>query len=273
MANYIVGDIQGCFDELQLLLKKASFDPSIDKIWFAGDLVARGPKSLETLRFVKSLGDSAVTVLGNHDLHLLAISQGIHPAKKKDKTDPIFKAKDRDELVDWLRRQPLLAEHSEFVVCHAGISPQWGLEQARKANDEVTEVLQGKSWKKLLKEMYADTPDYWSDSLVAIDRQRYIINAFTRMRFCFLDGRLDMKCKLPPAEIDTNILRPWFELKDRVPFSKTILFGHWAALMGYQGKKVIGLDTGCVWGGSLSMLRWEDKTLFSQPSLNSLDYE
>lgn len=268
MANYIVGDIQGCFDELQLLLNKANFDPRHDTIWFAGDLVARGPKSLETLRFVKSLGTAAMTVLGNHDLHLLAVSLGIHPQKKKDRTLPIFSAPDRNELLDWLRQQPLLAEHEEFVVCHAGISPQWDLKQARAASKEIEEKLQSKNWTSLIEQMYANSPDYWSDDLQGVERSRYIINAFTRMRFCSTDGRLDMLCKLPPQEITSEKLIPWFKLKQRVKLKKTILFGHWAALSGFENKHVIGLDTGCVWGGTLTMLRWEDKTFFSQQSLN-----
>ncbi|UGA55119.1 symmetrical bis(5'-nucleosyl)-tetraphosphatase [Vibrio sp. VB16] len=268
MANYIVGDIQGCFDELQLLLNKANFDPKHDTIWFAGDLVARGPKSLETLRFVKSLGSAAITVLGNHDLHLLAVSLGIHPQKKKDRTLPIFSAPDRDELLDWLRHQPLIAEHDEFVVCHAGISPQWDRKQACAASKEVEAELQGDNWRWLIEEMYANSPDYWDDDLQGIERYRYIINAFTRMRFCFTDGRLDMLCKLPPQDVTSKKLVPWFKLKQRIKLDKTILFGHWAALSGFENKHAIGLDTGCVWGGTLTMLRWEDKTFFSQDSLS-----
>lgn len=267
MANYIVGDIQGCFDELQLLLKKAEFDPSKDTIWFAGDLVARGPKSLETLRFVKGLGSSAITVLGNHDLHLLAVSLGIHPEKKKDRTFPIFSAPDKQDLLDWLRCQPLLAEHKEFIVCHAGISPQWNRKQARKAAREVETILQGKEWRSLIEEMYANVPDIWSKKLKGIERHRYIINAFTRMRYCFPDGRLDMMNKLPPSQVDPETFIPWFQLSSRVKLDKTVLFGHWAALSGYESQEVIGLDTGCVWGGTLTMLRWEDKVFFSQPSL------
>ena len=267
MANYIVGDIQGCFDELQKLLDKACFDPKLDTLWLAGDLVARGPKSLETLRFVKSLGPSAVPILGNHDLHLLAISLGVHPLKKKDKTANIFAADDKDELLDWLRRQPLLAEHDDFVVCHAGISPQWTLKQARSAAREVETILSSDNWASLVEQMYSNTPDLWHDNLQGIERYRYIINAYTRMRFCSPDGRLDMLCKQPPNEIKQDNLIPWFKLKKRAKVKKTILFGHWAALMGCQRKDVIGLDTGCVWGGDLTMLRWEDKKYFTQASL------
>lgn len=267
MSTYIVGDIQGCFDELQLLLKQANFNPSSDQLWLAGDLVARGPKSLETLRFVRSLGDSAVVVLGNHDLHLLAVSLGLFKVKAKDHTLPILEADDREALLLWLRQQALLAEHDEFVMSHAGISPQWGLEQARQANQQIQSLLQGENWPWLIEHMYDNQPDIWSDDLQGIERYRYIINAFTRMRFCFPDGRLDMACKLPPKELNSDDLIPWFQLEDRVPLEKTVLFGHWAALEGYSGEEVIGLDTGCVWGGTLTMLRWEDKQYFTQAAL------
>lgn len=267
MANYIVGDIQGCFDELQLLLEQAEFDPLQDTLWFAGDLVARGPKSLETLRFARQLGDSARVVLGNHDLHLLAVSLGTHPAKSRDQTQPILDAKDAPQLLDWLRQQPLLAEHEEFALCHAGISPQWDLSTARQAAQEVEQVLRSAQWDSLIVQMYSDEPDMWHAALQGIDRLRYIINAFTRMRFCFPDGRLDMQCKLPPSEVSDGSLLPWFQLPQRIPLEKTVIFGHWVALEGYYSNEVIGLDTGCVWGGTLTMLRWEDKRYFVQAAL------
>jgi len=268
VSTYIVGDIQGCFDELQLLLEQANFNPQQDTLWLAGDLVARGPKSLETLRFIKSLGQSAKVILGNHDLHLLAVSLGIHKVKNKDKTAPIFEVEDKDELLNWLRCQPLLAEHDEFVMCHAGISPQWDLAQARSCAREVEAILQSDKWPWLIENMYQNQPDLWDDKLQGIERYRYIINAYTRMRFCLPDGQLNMDCKLPPNEVSDTQFTPWFLLKQRIPFSKTVLFGHWAALEGYEGSDVIGLDTGCVWGGRLTMLRWEDKTFFSQQALS-----
>ncbi|KLN64087.1 bis(5'-nucleosyl)-tetraphosphatase (symmetrical) ApaH [Vibrio sp. VPAP30] len=268
MATYIVGDLQGCLDELLLLLDKVDFDSKQDTLWIAGDLVARGPKSLQVLRFVRSLGDAAKVILGNHDLHLLAVSLGLFKIKNKDKTAPIFKADDKQELLDWLRQQPLLVEHNEFVMCHAGISPQWSLEQARHAAKEVEAILHSDDWPWLIENMYSNQPDLWTSSLHGIERYRYIINAFTRMRFCFTDGRLDMECKLPPNEINSAKLVPWFNVKSRVLLEKTVLFGHWAALEGYEGEEVIGLDTGCVWGGHLTMLRWEDKQFFTQKALD-----
>ncbi|EOX4944567.1 symmetrical bis(5'-nucleosyl)-tetraphosphatase [Vibrio alginolyticus] len=268
MATYIVGDIQGCFDELQRLLEKVSFSAKKDQLWLAGDLVARGPKSLETLRFVKSLGASAIVVLGNHDLHLLAVAHRIKKVKDKDKTAPIFTAPDKEELLTWLAQQPLLAEHDEFVMCHAGISPQWNLKTARKCAREVERIIQSEELPWLLKNMYSNQPDSWDDSLQGLDRYRYIINAFTRMRFCFPDGRLDMDCKLPPQQVSGNELIPWFDVPKRIHLNKAVLFGHWAALQGYMNNEVIGLDTGCVWGGSLTMIRWEDKKIFTQDALS-----
>ncbi|MHC6800455.1 bis(5'-nucleosyl)-tetraphosphatase (symmetrical) ApaH [Vibrio antiquarius] len=268
MATYIVGDIQGCFDELQRLLEQVSFSAKKDQLWLAGDLVARGPKSLETLRFVKSLGTSATVVLGNHDLHLLAVAHGIKKVKDKDRTAPIFTAPDKEELLAWLAQQPLMAEHDEFVMCHAGISPQWNLKTARKCAREVERIIQSEELPWLLKNMYSNQPDSWHDSLQGLDRYRYIINAFTRMRFCFPDGRLDMDCKLPPQQVSGNELIPWFDVPQRVHLNKTVLFGHWAALQGHLDKEIIGLDTGCVWGGSLTMIRWDDKKIFTQDALS-----
>lgn len=270
MSTYIVGDIQGCLDELQCLLKQANFDPIVDQLWVTGDLVARGPKSLETLRFIKNLGGAAQVILGNHDLHLLAVSLGIHRVKKKDQTKPILLADDREELLTWLRHQPLFAEHSEFVMTHAGISPEWTLEQARSAAKEVEELLKSERWPWLIENMYSNTPARWDNALKGIDRYRYSINAFTRMRYCFADSSLDMECKRPPKELtDQGHLIPWFNIPERKPLNKTVVFGHWAALEGYDNQDVIGLDTGCVWGGSLTMLRWEDRQYFSQDALTA----
>ncbi|KHT65540.1 bis(5'-nucleosyl)-tetraphosphatase [Photobacterium gaetbulicola] len=263
MSTYLVGDIQGCLDDLRQLLDTAGFNPHQDQLWLTGDLVARGPQSLETLRFVKSLGQQATTVLGNHDLHLLAVAEGIAKNKAKDKLQAILDAPDSDELLHWLRHQPLLAEHPtlSFVMTHAGIPPQWNLKQARKRAKEVERVLQGDNYRWLLKNMYGNGPDTWSADLKGIARYRYTINAFTRMRFCYPDGRLDMACKLSPQEAASDQLVPWFALA-RPEMGKKMIFGHWAALMGYEDDKVIGLDTGCVWGNSMTLLRWEDGARF-----------
>jgi bis(5'-nucleosyl)-tetraphosphatase (symmetrical) len=268
MATYIVADIQGCFDELHSLLRRVHFNKKSDQLWVAGDLVARGPKSLETLRFLKSLGDSAVCVLGNHDLHLLAVSLGVHPAKAKDKTQPILDADDSESLLEWLRTKPLLAEHPEFLMVHAGISPLWTRQLAIDCASEVEAILRGDHWCDLIRNMYANTPDSWSSNLAGLDKHIYTINALTRMRYCTLDARLDMACKLPPHKVNTDELIPWFKLPKRIPLDKKIIFGHWAALEGIKNDEVIGLDTGCVWGGTLTMMCWESQEFFSQPSLN-----
>ncbi|MGX9419405.1 symmetrical bis(5'-nucleosyl)-tetraphosphatase [Vibrio sp. RC27] len=267
MANYIVGDIQGCFDELERLLDRVDFSPSSDTLWLAGDLVARGPKSLETLELVMSLGSSAKTVLGNHDLHLLALILGLYKARKKDKTASIIHSPKRDKFAEWIRFQPLLLEHPNFILTHAGISPQWDIPTAKTAAKEVESILQSERWAWLIEGMYADEPSLWREDLEGIERYRYIINAFTRMRYCFPNGSLDMDCKLPPKDLEKSTLVPWFTWEKRIQLPKTLLFGHWAALEGYQGTDVIGLDTGCVWGGELTMLEWETQRYITQPAL------
>ena len=265
MATYIVGDVHGCFDELQQLLELAEFNPGQDELWVTGDLVARGPKSLETLRFLKGLGDSAKVVLGNHDLHLLAIHQGIHPNKDKFQLSPVLNAPDCDELLRWLRHQPLMLRHPEFnfVMMHAGISPQWTIKQAEKLAKEVELNLQADNFKLLLQEMYGDHPQSWSEEMQGIERLRFIISVFTRMRYCFLDGALEFENKLAPQHTDSSTIKPWFEIES-LDRSSDILFGHWAALLGRVNKSgIYGLDTGYIWGNSLTMLRWQDKKLFS----------
>jgi len=265
MATYIVGDLQGCCDELQQLLTLAEFDPQYDCLYLVGDLVARGPKSLEALRFIKGLGESAKTVLGNHDLHLLAVSQGIHAPKEADKIQAILDAPDRDELLTWLRKQPLLLRHPKhnFVVTHAGISPQWTIPQAEQLAKEVEQVLRSDDYKTLLTNMYGNHPLAWSNDLMRIERMRYIINVFTRMRFCFLDGSLEFKNKLSPEQTDTTYLKPWFDI-ETLDKSSEILFGHWASILGNVSTQgIYALDTGCVYGNNLTMLRWEDKQHFS----------
>ena len=265
MATYLVGDLQGCLDDLHALLAQVNFNSLNDHLWLTGDLVARGPKSLETLRFIQSLGDHAHTVLGNHDLHLLATAAGFAKPKEKDHIQPILDAADRDQLLNWLRHQPLLLEHPSlpFVITHAGIPPQWDLDTARKAARNVESILQSDDYLNLLKNMYGNGPDQWSPDLSSVEKLRFTINAFTRMRFCFPDGRLDMQSKLPPHDPNISELIPWFNVSDRKHIEKKIIFGHWAALMGYEDNNVVGLDTGCVWGESLTLLRWEDGQYFA----------
>jgi len=266
MATYIVGDIQGCYDELKQLLCLANFDKDKDELWAAGDLVARGPKSLQTLRFLKTL--NAKVVLGNHDLHLLATSIGVHNCKAKDKTLPILEAQDSDQLLTWLRQQPLLLEHPEhkFIMVHAGILPSWSIAQAKKLAKEVETVLQSDDYQTLLNNMYGNQPTQWQDTYSGYERLRYIINVFTRMRYCTVDGELEFDNYLAPAQVNNPLLKPWFEIAPE-QHNQPILFGHWAFLGKAEQVKntLYALDTGCVWGNSLTMLRWQDKKLFSLP--------
>ena len=271
MATYIIGDLHGCFAEFQQLLANVAFDPKVDELWLTGDLIARGDHSLECLRFVKSLGEQAKTVLGNHDLRFLATALGIKKVKSKDKVDAILNAPDRHELINWLRQQPLLLQHPrhQFILTHAGISPEWDLATAKQCAHEVEQALRSEQYGELLAQMYDNQPDHWSANLQGIERLRYAINVFTRMRFCYPDKRLDFECKLPPHEVN-NELKPWFELANPLFTTQDILFGHWASLIGYPTPpNIYALDTGCVWGNYLTLLRWEDKAIFTQTALNS----
>ncbi|MDP8078744.1 bis(5'-nucleosyl)-tetraphosphatase (symmetrical) ApaH [Phocoenobacter skyensis] len=271
MATYIVGDLHGCFDELKQLLQRANFNSETDELWFTGDLVARGNQSLACLRFVKSLGERATTVLGNHDLHLLATNLGIKKVNPRDKLGTLLMAEDKDELLEWLRYQPLFVKHPkyDFLLSHAGVSPEWNLETAQQCANEVERILQGDDYQHLLQNMYGNSPLNWNDNLVGIERYRYTINSLTRMRLCNAQKQLDFECKLPPQEAPPE-LKPWFEFENPLYKQYSIIFGHWAALLGYQTpSNIYSLDTGCVWGNHLTMLRWEDKTIFTQPFLGS----
>lgn len=265
MAIYAIGDLQGCFDALQQLLDKINFDPLHDQLWFSGDLVNRGPDSLKILRFITKLGDSAVTVLGNHDLHLLAVSKRIQKAKKSDSLDELLNAEDRDDLLNWLRHCPLMHVDDEFCLIHAGLPPQWDLEQASQCAREVENILRGDHVDALLQMMYGDYPDQWSESLSGWERARFIINCFTRMRYCDDQGKLDLEHKGPPGTQPPH-LRPWFENPNRKNRSTQIIFGHWSTLGFYQGHNCFCVDSGCLWGGQLTALR-----LCSAPSKISID--
>ncbi|QPB41895.1 bis(5'-nucleosyl)-tetraphosphatase (symmetrical) ApaH [Rodentibacter haemolyticus] len=271
MATYLIGDLQGCFDELQLLLDRVQFNPNKDKLYLVGDLVARGDKSLDCLRFVKSLGNAAQTVLGNHDLHLISTALGIKKVKPRDRVEAIFQAPDFEALIDWLRHQPLLVHHEEFnfVMTHAGISPDWDLPTAKACAKEVENILQNGDFYALISQMYENQPDRWSADLESINRWRYIINVFTRMRFCYFDHRLDFVCKLPPKEAPAE-LTPWFNLDNPLYRQVSIIFGHWASLVDEKTPpNIYALDTGCVWNNRMTMLRWEDKRIFTQSAVKN----
>ncbi len=269
MSVYFVGDLHGCFDELQMLLERVRFDPAKDKLYLTGDLVARGEKSLECLRFVKNLGSSAQTVLGNHDLHLLACAYGIKKVKTRDNLTALFAAPDFDELIDWLRRQPLFV-HDEclnFSLVHAGISPDWDVATAQACAREVETVLRQGDYRALLRQMYDSRPERWSPDLQGIERLRYSINAFTRMRFCYADHRLDFDCKLPPEQAPSELM-PWFACDNPLFKTENIIFGHWASLVDYPTPaNIYALDTGCAWGNRMTLLCWDDKRIFSQSAV------
>lgn len=256
MALYAIGDVQGQFDALQALLAKLRFDPRYDELWFTGDLVNRGPRSLEVLRFVAGLGARAVTVLGNHDLHLLAVANGARPIARRDTLAPILGAADREPLLDWLRRRPLL--HVDTVrgwaLVHAGLVPQWGIGNARALAAEVEAVLSGPRHIELYARMYGDVPDRWDDTLEGYDRLRFIVNVCTRLRYSDPLGRINLVHKGAPGT-QREPWVPWFKLPGRLSRSTRIVFGHWSTLGLYSGDNVLGLDSGCVWGATLTAAR------------------
>ena len=273
MAIYLVGDIQGCYNELTALLKQVSFNREVDQLYVAGDLVARGPDSLLTLRFIKSLNKSAKVVLGNHDLHLLAVYAGIKKVKKQDQLNALLNADDVEELINWLAQQPLLQKigNDDAYMSHAGISPQWTLTEAIEQADFVHQRLNSPERNTWLSSMYGEKPNNWSQAKNEIEKFRYTINAFTRMRYCFRNKNLEFETKSSPLTIHNNqkvdtTLLPWYELSstiDKTPW----VFGHWAALMGEcSHQNIYPLDTGCVWGNHLTMLRWHDKKIFTEPA-------
>jgi len=259
MTDYVVGDVQGCFDELMSLLDKINFNPTYDRLISAGDLVNRGPKSLETIRFCKNLGKAFKMVLGNHDLHLLAVAHNVRPPTVKDTITKILEAPDAEDLINWLQQQPLLLQIDSYTIVHAGIPPQWTLKKASKLADEVHRVLCSTRADDYFEHMYGNHPDYWSDDLAGVERWRVITNYLTRMRFCTADGKLDLETK-NTTEAPKGFY-PWFACADRKTEKDNIVFGHWAALKGrHCGNLLYALDTGCVWGGPLRIMNLDSKT-------------
>ncbi len=266
MAIYAIGDVQGCFDALQRLLEKIAFDPERDTLWFTGDLVNRGPDSLQTLRFVQGLGDKAVTVLGNHDLHLLAVDAGVDRLRtKSDTLDAILEAPDREPLLDWLRTRPLIHfdETTNTALLHAGLPPQWSIDDARRHAGEVERALRNEKGKAFFRHMYGNRPDYWSDELEGWKRLRFIVNCFTRMRYCTPEGRVDFTAKGKPGTQPRG-LRPWFDIPDRRSRNVRIVFGHWSTLGLHLTENIAAIDTGCLWGGALTALRVDGETGVTQ---------
>ena len=263
MAVYAIGDVQGCFDALCALLDKLEFDPAADRLWFAGDLVNRGPQSLEVLRFVQSL-PQAVTVLGNHDLHLLAVAQGQAPIKKHDTFTDVLSAPDRAELLGWLRSRPLLHHDPTlgYTLVHAGLLPMWDLTTAQQLAREAEHFIERSEHNELYTHMYGDTPDHWEAQLGGWARIRVIINGFTRLRYCDRRGRMDLRPKMAPGRQPPHLL-PWFEVPNRRSAELRIVFGHWSTLGVHEGEGVIALDSGCLWGGRLTAVRLTDTRVFA----------
>ncbi|MBP7489779.1 symmetrical bis(5'-nucleosyl)-tetraphosphatase [Azospira sp. APE16] len=261
MATYAVGDIQGCFASLQALLEKCSFSPDFDRLWLVGDLVNRGPRSLETLRFVKGLGDRAVTVLGNHDLSLLMAAEGFGKRHRSDTIDDILAATDRDELLHWLRHQRLMHVQGDYAMVHAGLLPAWSVAEARTLAGEVEQALQAENYREFLANMWGSEPGAWDSSLTGWPRLRVIVNAMTRMRFCSPAGEMDFKAKGELSQAPAGYL-PWFEVPGRRSAATVLVTGHWSALGLRLEPNLLALDSGCLWGGKLSALRLEDRALF-----------
>lgn len=252
MTRYAVGDLQGCYHELRSLLARLKFSSDRDRLWLVGDLVNRGPASLEVLRFVRALGENAVVVLGNHDLHLLAVAHGKRRKRKSDTLDEILAAPDRDALLTWLQSRPLAHLEGGDLMVHAGLVPQWTAGQALLLAREVETVLRDDP-DTLLAGMYADEPHCWSEQLVGLERLRFVINVLTRVRMCSAEGEIDLKMKGKPPQ-GVTAFRPWFELAARRSSDHRIVFGHWSALGLVLRARLVGLDSGCVWGGALTAL-------------------
>lgn len=266
MSTYAIGDLQGCFSILKKLLAKINFNADKDELWFVGDLVNRGPESLETLRFIKNLGTRAKVVLGNHDLHLLAVYYGVRKSYPDDTLQEILAAPDSRALISWLSHQSLAYYDAKlkYLMVHAGVAPMWDLKKTLTLAHEVAQILQGSSMVDFLREMYGNNPDIWSDDLSGWARLRVITNYFTRMRYADAQGHLDLQTKdlNPPADF-----YPWFTLPHRKTAQDNIIFGHWASLQGYVNEPhVFALDTGAVWGGKLTAFCLESQEYFSIPA-------
>lgn len=265
MTTYAIGDIQGCYQEFTKLLEQIDFDPAHDRLWLVGDLVNRGPDSLQVLRLVESLGDSAITVLGNHDLHLLAVAEEVAELHRSDTLNEVLNAPDRNELLTWLRQQRLFYADGDYVLVHAGLLPQWSIKQAAALAHEVEAALRGDDYTTFLAHMYGNNPHEWDDSLGGYKRLRVITNAFTRMRICTPQGAMEFKFKGEVENIPAGYLS-WFDVPKRKSQASTIIFGHWSALGLKVQPNLIALDSGCLWGGPLTAIRLEDRKIFQVPS-------
>jgi bis(5'-nucleosyl)-tetraphosphatase (symmetrical) len=252
--NYLIGDLQGCCDALERLLQRLDFSASRDRLWLLGDLVNRGPESLATLRRLQGLGSAATCLLGNHDLHLLAVAHGVRPAHRSDTLQPILQAPDREPLLDWLRQQRLAVFEAGWLMVHAGVVPQWSRDDTLAAAAEVESVLRGPALPDFLQAMYGNEPARWSADLAGHDRLRFTVNVLTRLRFCTADGTMDFKTKDGAGAAPEGFM-PWFDVPGRRTADTPVAFGHWSTLGLLNQPMLLGLDTGCIWGGQLTAAR------------------
>ncbi len=269
MAHYAIGDIQGCFDELQNLLRQIAFNPGRDTLWLTGDIVNRGPKSLETLRFVMQHEDCIQTVLGNHDLHLLAVAYGGARLKRSDTLDPILNANDNKIMLDWLRHQPLMLADNGHVLVHAGLWPEWSVEQALDLAEEVEAAISADYCHSFFTQMYGNKPARFHPELRGMDRLRFTTNVMTRMRALTWHGDMDFDFKSTLADMPAD-LQPWFSAEPRDWADHTVVCGHWSALGLYRDHNIIGLDTGALWGGSLTAINLDTGAISQTPALAGL---
>lgn len=261
MPTYAIGDVQGCFEALELLLDRIDFDARRDQLWFVGDLVNRGPDSLATLRLVKDLGDAAITVLGNHDLHLVTVAAGYAKIHRGDTLDDILAAPDRDALLAWLRGQKVMHADEGWAMVHAGLLPQWSIARAMALAHEAEAALAGPDYLELLRSLYGNEPDAWDDALEGHDRLRVIINAMTRLRLCTVAGKMEFRHKSAPRNLPEGFL-PWYAIPGRASAGQPLIFGHWSTLGLHASEDVVALDSGCLWGNALSAMRLHDRKIF-----------
>lgn len=264
MATYAIGDVQGCHETLQRLTQHIGFDPTTDRLWFVGDLVNRGPDSLSVLRYIKKLGHRAVAVLGNHDLFLLAVAEGMARLRPEDTLQPILDAPDRDELLAWLRMQPLFYREGPFAMVHAGLLPQWSMDETEQLAREVQAGLQGPTYRDILRALYPSKHLQWAPDLTGPTRLATIIKVLTRLRACSPDGRMESSYNGPPDRIPSGYF-PWFKIPNRCHGETTIVCGHWAALGLHCEDRLLAIDSGCVWGRQLTAVRLEDREVFQMP--------
>ena len=261
MATYAIGDIQGCFDSFARLLTRCAFNPAKDRLWLVGDLVNRGPRSLETLRYVRNLGQAVTMVLGNHDLSLLMAAEGFGKRSKGDTFDQVLEAPDCQELLDWLRHQRMCFVEGEYCLVHAGLLPQWSVNEAHALGTEVEMALRGPHWREFMANMWGSDPASWSSDLKGWARLRVVVNAMTRMRFCSAEGVMDFRVKGEAAKAPKGFM-PWFQVPGRRSADKILITGHWSALGLKVLPNLLAIDSGCLWGGALTAIRLEDRAVF-----------